>query len=183
MKRIALSKEIVDKLCKGITMIEALSNLYRYAVPDWDNIEKVRGFPRLNGKTTEYIFSIVSELDRPLWINKGFSSDYKLPEWTIDLSNVTITYKVRDKAQRNIDQNNNLCFQITANELAGSSYPLAVKMRENPVKFIFKCSDDDLTVLFPICHHCLKEVFDGKLSRYRDALIKGFMLGTVTINI
>ena len=51
--------------------------------PNWDDIEKVDGFPKISSKTNEYLFRKFRTFDREhhpkvmasgLWLNNGFSS-------------------------------------------------------------------------------------------------------------
>lgn len=72
----------------------AWSMLYQLVFPDWDNIDKLDGYPQVNENTNNYIMGKFIELDRKyhpnvipggLWLNLGFSSlnTKILPDWEL----------------------------------------------------------------------------------------------------
>jgi hypothetical protein len=98
MKSIELTPIKITEIFKGKLASEAILELYRYAFPDWDKIEHIKGFPRVSQNTAEFILSLLPTDGRFLWLNKGFSSDCglsladKMPDWIIDFSSVEIIY-------------------------------------------------------------------------------------------
>jgi hypothetical protein len=75
--------------------------LYRILFPDWDNIERIEGFPIVGKALWIYICNLFIEFDRlhhpdnlkgGSWINYGFSSTDKLDPWEISLENCKIIY-------------------------------------------------------------------------------------------
>jgi hypothetical protein len=78
--------------------------LYRLAFPRWDEIEEIKGWPKVSKKFSLFIFGLAMEFDRKhhpkvfnggLWMNKGFGSSEgdEIPWGTIDLSTCEVTYK------------------------------------------------------------------------------------------
>lgn len=98
MKNKPLTPEKITELFKDKLASEAILELYRYAFPDWDKIEHIKGFPRISQNTAEFILELLPVDGRFLWLNKGFSSDtglslsQKLPDWIIEFSSVEIIY-------------------------------------------------------------------------------------------
>ena len=77
--------------------------LYKLAFPDWDDITKVDGFPKVSKSMNKHIFRKFIEFDEKhhpnvikggLWLNNGFSSlEADHLDWEIDVSQVILTYK------------------------------------------------------------------------------------------
>lgn len=107
---IDLSKEIIDNL-----FIEELKEdkpyqghilvkLYKLAFKDYENIEKINGWPNIGKDTSAYLFEKFIQFDKKihpeifaggLWLNNGFSWDNDMPNWVIDSSKCEIVYKVK----------------------------------------------------------------------------------------
>jgi hypothetical protein len=77
--------------------------LYELVYPNWNEINKLDGYPQVNEFTNEYIMSKFIELDKKyhpdvisggLWLNLGFSSlnTHTLPDWEI----VPCEYSLKD---------------------------------------------------------------------------------------
>lgn len=66
--------------------------LYRCAFPNWDDIEKVNGYPSISKATNEYIFKKAIEFDKVnhpqvlnggLWLNNGFKTVETMKDWFV----------------------------------------------------------------------------------------------------
>lgn len=102
MKTIELSKAMIDQIMKESEDIyDALLRLYKVALPEWDAISEVDGYPIVSKATALYILDGGSHLGSltsgqsfaMLWLNKGFSSRESVADWEIDMSAVTVKFK------------------------------------------------------------------------------------------
>jgi len=75
--------------------------LYKMLFPDWENIQRIEGFPEVGRALNEYIFNLFIEFDREhhpqclnggAWINHGFSSNTHLKPWAISIENCKVIY-------------------------------------------------------------------------------------------
>ena len=75
--------------------------LYKMLFPEWENIQRIEGFPEVGKALNEYIFNLFIEFDRMhhpqcfnggTWINHGFSSNNDLMPWSISLENCKVIY-------------------------------------------------------------------------------------------
>jgi len=92
---------ILDIFGSAETQSEVLVELYKLALPEWDRIEKVHGFPEVGLEFWKFICRELIEFDRRhhpdvfaggLWLNNGFQSNSKLDPWELSLANCTVTY-------------------------------------------------------------------------------------------
>jgi hypothetical protein len=102
---IPLPKEKIDEIFEAAEDQRVYTiNLYKVALPNWDEISQVNGFPKVNSKTNEYIFQKAGKFDLEkhpgvmnggLWLNNGFSSldAEDIPEWNISLRDVLLVMK------------------------------------------------------------------------------------------
>ena len=102
---IKVTREEINKIFKEANhQEEIVIGLYKLALPDWDNIKKVNGWPTINKSTNEHLFIKFREFDRKkhpnviaggLWLNMGFSSldSNYLNDWEIDTSHLALTYQ------------------------------------------------------------------------------------------
>ncbi len=76
-----------------------LENLYTLVYPDWEDIEKVDGFPEISRDLWQDVSERFMEFDRinhpsvmagGLWMNNGFSSDPSLPDGMVRAAPVTM---------------------------------------------------------------------------------------------
>jgi hypothetical protein len=76
-------KKVKELFETSKTQEEYVVGLYKMAIPDWDKVEKVNGFPLVNKKTSRKIFSLAIDFDTAhhkqvmaggMWMNNGFSS-------------------------------------------------------------------------------------------------------------
>lgn len=80
---------------------QVLVELYKLVFPDWDQIEKIHGYPSVGEALWLFISSQFHEFDRihhpasmpgGAWVNLGFSVDRNLSPWEIGFDNCTIEY-------------------------------------------------------------------------------------------
>ena len=71
-------------------------DLYRLVLPDWDNIQKVEGYPEAGRELSIFISKQFMQFDRKYhpecmaggaWMNTGFSVNGNLGPWQISLKN------------------------------------------------------------------------------------------------
>ena len=71
-------------------------DLYKMVFPDWDSIEKIKGYPECGPGLWEFICLQFQEFDKKHhpdvipgggWMNVGFSVNSKMPPWEISLKN------------------------------------------------------------------------------------------------
>jgi hypothetical protein len=104
MKPQRLTKARLDSIFEEAKDQEtALIAIYRCAFPDWDQVEKVSGWPSVNKTTWKRICGRFMELDGKYhpdvmaggcWMNTGFSSvpDEELKDGMISLEGVDAVY-------------------------------------------------------------------------------------------
>ena len=77
-------------------------DLYRLVLPDWDNIQKVEGYPEAGRELSIFISEQFMQFDRKHhsdcmpggdWMNTGFSVNSNLGSWEISLKNCRVIMK------------------------------------------------------------------------------------------
>jgi len=80
----------------------ALVRIYQLIFPDWEEIERLEGFPTVGVELWKYICQLFIDFDQKhhcqvfkggLWFNSGFSSSDKLGPWDISLDQCRVIYK------------------------------------------------------------------------------------------
>jgi hypothetical protein len=77
---------------------EALYGLYQFAPPKYDKAKQIRNYPQVSRNTARYILDKFHECLHPdeqtnlLWLNIGFSTSDHLPDWTVDIAKVIMTF-------------------------------------------------------------------------------------------
>lgn len=98
-----LSKKQVDDIFEQAKhQSDYLIALYRLAVPRWDEVMNVGGFPQINKKTNAYLFDKAIAFDTKhhknciaggLLLSSGFGTDDTLEDWEVSLKKCNIIYK------------------------------------------------------------------------------------------
>jgi hypothetical protein len=79
-----------------------MADLYRLVLPDWEQIEKIQGYPEAGRQLSVFISEQFMQFDRQhhpdcmpagAWLNTGFSCNSNLDPWQISLKNCRITMK------------------------------------------------------------------------------------------
>ena len=79
----------------------ALVEIYKLALPDWDAIEKIHGYPEVGPEFWQFACKGFIEFDRKhhpsvfaggLWLNNGFQSNSKLAPWQLSFANCRVSY-------------------------------------------------------------------------------------------
>jgi len=89
-----LSKKTIDRIFEEAkTQDDYVIGLHRVVYPDWDDIEKLLGFPHTSKATANYIFGKAIAFDKEhhpnvqaggAWLNWGFSTlDDTVRDWTV----------------------------------------------------------------------------------------------------
>ncbi|MFH1886979.1 MAG: hypothetical protein ABIM40_09800 [Pseudomonadota bacterium] len=98
----ALKDHIRSLFEKHDTQAGVLEEIYRLALPEWDIIEKVHGYPEAGEEFWQFVCRLFMDFDREhhpsvmpggAWMNKGFSVNRELDPWEIILSNCNVDYK------------------------------------------------------------------------------------------
>ena len=76
-----------------------MADLYKLVLPDWDNIQKVEGYPEAGRELSIFISEQFIQFDRKhhpecmaggAWMNTGFSVNGNLGPWQIILKNCRV---------------------------------------------------------------------------------------------
>ena len=76
-----------------------MADLYKLVLPDWDNIQKVEGYPEAGRELSIFISKQFMQFDRQhhpecmaggAWMNTGFSVNENLGPWQISLRNCRV---------------------------------------------------------------------------------------------
>ncbi len=97
--------EAIDRIFESHTnQSDALVDIYKLVFPEWDDIEKVNGFPEAGAELWKYICRGFMEFDRKhhpdvfgggIWMNTGFTSNTELDPWAISFDSCTVEYMQR----------------------------------------------------------------------------------------
>ena len=80
---------------------EVLIDLYKMVLPDWDQIDKVEGFPAAGNDLWMFICLCFQDFDcrnhpdvmpAGAWMNSGFSVNHELSPWEIGFKNCSVVY-------------------------------------------------------------------------------------------
>ncbi len=104
-KHIELDLDEVDSLFKSSRhQNEVIDGLHKMIFPDWDEVEKMEGWPTVNPETWKYIAWRFREFDIKhfrdvvpggAWVNRGFSSDTSVPAGYVDISTCKLKYTLK----------------------------------------------------------------------------------------
>ena len=96
--KVNFSKATIDHICEqSKDYYEAFFGFYRHAIPEFNTVKKVNGFPVISDATAQYCIAKLHELTddawnvNGLWLNNGFSSDSSIPDWTISNEKILLT--------------------------------------------------------------------------------------------
>jgi hypothetical protein len=98
-----LTKDQIDACFEGTDgQAVVIERLYRIALPNWDDIVSVKGWPAVSETTNKYIFRAFIEFDQRHtkgcmpgggWLNQGFAVKYDMPDWEVWEEYCEITLK------------------------------------------------------------------------------------------
>jgi hypothetical protein len=98
---INLKKEIDAIFEKHTDQANALIDIYRLILPDWDNIESVSRFPTAGKKLSLYItkqFITFDQKHHPsvmngdMWINNGWSMSESIAPWDVSFDSCHVAF-------------------------------------------------------------------------------------------
>lgn len=81
---------------------DVVIGLYTMAFPNWDDIKKIKGWPKIGKEVSKLLWDKFIAFDKKnhprslaggVWMNHGFSTDDSLPPWGIDTSNCEVIYE------------------------------------------------------------------------------------------
>jgi hypothetical protein len=96
-----LKERILEVFAKNTDQHYAIVGVYRLVIPDWDEIEKLVGYPEAGMELCLFICQQCMEFDRKyhpncmpggVWMNWGFSSNSELDPWGISFENCIPIY-------------------------------------------------------------------------------------------
>jgi hypothetical protein len=94
-----LSKLKIDEIfAASENSSAALYGLYKFVIPKYDKAKQIRNYPQVSHNTAIYILDKFHERYQPddqanlLWLNIGFSTSDHLPDWTVDIAKVIMTF-------------------------------------------------------------------------------------------
>lgn len=97
-----LKEHIIAIFGNHIHQGNVLIDIYGLALPDWDQIKKIEGYPEAGRALWEFICDLFIEFDRKhhpdcfkggAWMNTGFSVNSQLGPWEINLENCKVVMK------------------------------------------------------------------------------------------
>jgi hypothetical protein len=98
-KLISFSKSVIDDICKkSSTVGDAFIAFYKIAIPEFDKVKQINGFPVVSESTATYCIDKLQEKTdnawevNGLWLDKGFFSDKSVPDWKISTEKVQLTF-------------------------------------------------------------------------------------------
>lgn len=118
--KVSLTKEMIDQVFETSDDADTcVVELYKIAIPEWDNVISIQGYPIVNQKTNLYIFEKAIAFDRihnpnimagGTWMNSGFSTleSQNLEDWWIDNHNVVLKMKLQETHKQKMDRLINL---------------------------------------------------------------------------
>lgn len=103
MKKLTnLSSKKIDKVFENAeTQLDYLIKLYQIAIPNWNDVKNIDGFPKVSKTTNVYLFNKAIKFDQEkhpnvmnggLWLDMGFGCSENLPDWQISLNECKINY-------------------------------------------------------------------------------------------
>lgn len=97
-----LSKDTIDTIFEMANeQGDYCLSLYSYAIPNWNAVISVNGYPKVNQETADYIFGKAIEYDKVhhpdvlsggLWLNYGFGVDEHCEPWTVQYDEDIVQY-------------------------------------------------------------------------------------------
>ena len=95
-------KEQIKKIFKEQdNQADAVVEIYKLALPDWDDIKSIEGYPQAGEDLCRMICREFIEFDSKnhpgcfaggLWMNKGFSMNRNLDPWEIGFDECSVEY-------------------------------------------------------------------------------------------
>ncbi len=95
----ALKEHILAVFAMHEHQSDALIDIYKLVLPDWEGIEKIEGFPEAGNDLCKFICRQFIEFDQKhhpdvfkggIWMNNGFSSNSHLEPWEISFENCKV---------------------------------------------------------------------------------------------
>lgn len=89
---------------------DALVGLYRMVLPNWDQIERIHGYPQAGEALWKHICRAFMDFDRVhhpnvmasgIWLNSGFSVNKELGPFEISMANCSVDLLPSDKEHQN----------------------------------------------------------------------------------
>ena len=100
METVKIDKTKVDKLFEeSLHQGDVMLELYKMVYPNWDEIEKVDGFPKCSREVADYCCQKFVDFDKVnhpkvmaggIWLNNGFTVDDNLDGWNVTPAKVIL---------------------------------------------------------------------------------------------
>jgi len=103
----SLKAKVREIFESNIRQDEALIDIYKLVMPEWDRIEKVHGYPEVGSAFWKFVYREFMEFDRKhhpnvfaggLWLNNGFQSNSELDPWELSFANCRVDYLEKQPA-------------------------------------------------------------------------------------
>lgn len=105
--------QVTQQIIEGIFLrhthqAAVVEDLYRLALPDYDRIMKINGFPECGTEVQKLIFKLFFAFDKKhhpkvlpggCWLNYGFSQNPELAPWEIDAAHVEVVYEETEETE------------------------------------------------------------------------------------
>ena len=118
--KVPLTKEMIDRIFNESSSIDDyIIKLYKVAIPEWDSVKSINGYPVVNQITSLYIFEKAIAFDKihyqkvlngGSWMNPVFSSNdsESLEDWVIDNKNVKLKMEIQETHDQKMNKLINL---------------------------------------------------------------------------
>ena len=99
-----LKKRILEAFSQNTNQQQVVVDLYKLVLPDWDQIQRLKGHPEVGMELALFICRKFQDFDRQhhpscipagAWMNWGFSVNRELDPWGISFENCTPMYFVK----------------------------------------------------------------------------------------
>jgi len=93
----SINKAFSDALHQG----NYIHGMYERVIPFFNLVSYMKGWPSVNGKTSDYIYGLAIHFDKRFhpdvlagggWFNNGFSIDQQLPDWSVSYDPSLVEY-------------------------------------------------------------------------------------------
>ena len=80
---------------------QAIIDIYKLMIPDWEAVKKVHGWPEVGASLWKFICEGFIKFDRKhhpdvfaggIWLNHGFSFNSRLAPWEVSFDNCLVEY-------------------------------------------------------------------------------------------
>ena len=100
-QRFDVKNKVYNIIENSKTTEEIIKKIYQIFVPNFDQVKEMKNHPRCGQKMWNWIYEQITEFEEKqkelfpgfVWIDRGFTVDYDLEDWEVDLSRCTLIMK------------------------------------------------------------------------------------------